>query len=106
VREIYEALKTLAERNERGALITVTSTRGSTPRKAGAKMVILPGGEIVGTIGGGCVEAEIWQEAKEVMKTGEPKLLTYSLTADLAGDSGMICGGVMDMFIEPVGRTS
>lgn len=66
-------------------------------------MLILSNGEVVGTVGGGCVEAEVWQEAKEVLKTGEPKLLTFSLTADLAADSGMICGGIMDMFIEPVG---
>ncbi|MCL5958420.1 MAG: XdhC family protein [Chloroflexi bacterium] len=106
MREIYQALKDLVEKKERGALITVTSTKGSTPRKSGAKMLILPGGEVVGTVGGGCVEAEVWQEAKEVMKTGEPKLVSFSLTADLAADTGMICGGIMDMFIEPVGRAS
>lgn len=102
MREIYQALQGMAERRERGALVTVVGTRGSTPRKAGAKMLILSGGGIVGTIGGGCVEAEVWQESREVMTAGEPKLLTYSLTADLAADTGMICGGVMDMFLEPV----
>ncbi len=103
MREIYQALKGLMDSNGRGALVTVTNTKGSTPRKAGAKMLILSSGEVVGTVGGGCVEAEVWQEAKEVVKTGEPKLLSFSLTADLAADTGMICGGIMDMFIEPVG---
>lgn len=102
MREIYLALKDLVESNGRGALVTVTSTKGSTPRKAGAKMLILSGGEVVGTVGGGCVEAEVWQEARAVMKSGEPRLLSFSLTADLAADTGMICGGIMDMFIEPI----
>ncbi len=101
MKEVYEALKALGERKERGALVTVVRTRGSAPRRAGAKMLVLAGGEIIGTVGGGCVEAEVSQEAQDVLKTGEPKLLSFSLTADLAADTGMICGGTMDMFIEP-----
>lgn len=101
--EIYEALKEMAARKERGVLATVVKTRGSTPQRAGAKMLILASGEIVGTVGGGCVEAEVWQAAREVLKAGEPKLLTFNLTADKAADSGMICGGAMDMFLERVG---
>ncbi len=102
MRELYHALQELVHRGDRGALITVVGTRGSTPRKAGARMLVPAAGEIVGTIGGGCVEAEVWQESQKVMKTGEPRLFTYHLTADLAADTGMICGGIMDMFIEPV----
>lgn len=103
MREVYAALKGMAARNERGALATVVRTRGSTPQRAGAKMLILASGEIVGTVGGGCVEAEVWQAAREVLRAGKPKLLTFNLTADKAADIGMICGGAMDMFIEPVG---
>jgi xanthine dehydrogenase accessory factor len=102
MREVYAALKDMAARNERGALVTVVKTRGSTPQRAGAKMLILASGEIVGTVGGGCVEAEVWLAAREVLTVGEPKFLTINLTADKAADSGMICGGAMDMFIEPV----
>ncbi len=102
MREVYAALKDMVARNERGVLATVVKTRGSTPQRAGAKMLILASGEIVGTVGGGCVEAEVWQAAREVLKVGEPKFLTFNLTADKAADIGMICGGAMDMFIEPV----
>lgn len=101
--DLYRALQEMVDGGERGALATVVACRGSTPRKAGARMLIRSDGEIVGTIGGGCVEAEVWQQAREVQRCGEPRLFSYSLTADLAADSGMICGGVMDLFIEPVG---
>ncbi len=97
--DLYRALQEMVEGGERGALATVVAGKGSTPRKAGARMLVRSGGEIVGTVGGGCVEAEVWQQAREVMNSGEPRLCSYSLTAD----SGMICGGVMDLFIEPVG---
>lgn len=103
MREVLDAIRELAQTGQRAALVTVVGARGSTPRKAGAKMLILATGESIGTIGGGCVEAEVWQEAKYVIKRGEPSLLTFNLTAEMAADSGMICGGAMDMFIEPVG---
>lgn len=96
----------MVARNERGALVTVVRTRGSAPQRSGAKMLILASGKIIGTVGGGCVEAEVWQAGREVLKVGEPKLLTFNLTADKAADIGMICGGAMDMFIEPVGLQS
>jgi len=102
MKEIYRKLAEIAESKSQGALATVVSTKGSAPRKAGAKMLVLPDGSIVGTVGGGYLEAEVRREASVVMKTGGPRLLTYTLTADLAAESGMICGGTMELFVEPV----
>jgi xanthine dehydrogenase accessory factor len=82
-------------------LATVAETRGSTPRKAGAQMLLRPDGTFTGTIGGGCGEAEVWQEAMETMSDGEPRLMCVDLTEPIDGDD-KICGGVMDVFIERV----
>ncbi len=80
---------------------TVARTRGSTPRKAGAKMIVRPDGTFFGTIGGGCGEAEVWQKAMEVLETGEPAVVTVDLTEPLDGED-KICGGVMDVFVERI----
>jgi xanthine dehydrogenase accessory factor len=63
-------------------------------------MVFMSNGEVAGTVGGGCIEAEVWAEAKEVMRTGRPALFCFSLTADEASEEGMVCGGTMDIFID------
>jgi len=80
---------------------TVAATRGSTPRKAGARMAVRPDGSFCGTIGGGCGEAEVWAEAMETMKDGQPRLVTVDLTNPIDGED-KICGGVMDVFVEKV----
>jgi xanthine dehydrogenase accessory factor len=102
MREVFEAIGEAARSGRPAVLATVVATRGSTPRKSGARMLIYATGESAGTIGGGCVEAEVWQAARTAMKGGAPAILEYSLTADLAADSGMICGGFMRLFVEPV----
>jgi xanthine dehydrogenase accessory factor len=91
--EIERALK------DRTPLViaTVAATRGSTPRKPGAKMAVRPDGSFCGTIGGGCGEAEVWQEAMNVLETGRPKLV--DLTESPEGED-KICGGVMEVFVE------
>lgn len=83
------------------ALVTIAGTRGSTPRKAGAKMLVYRDGRTVGTIGGGCGESEVRREALNVIEDQSPRLYRVSLDADTAGAGGMICGGVMEVFIEP-----
>src|SRR4051812_22522671 len=80
---------------------TVAATRGSTPRKPGAKMAIRLDGSFCGTIGGGCGEAEVWQEAMSVHETGRPKLVIVDLTQSPEGED-KICGGVMEVFVERV----
>jgi xanthine dehydrogenase accessory factor len=78
---------------------TVAASRGSTPRKPGAKMAVRPDGSFCGTIGGGCGEAEVWQEAMNVHASGRPKLVTVDLTESPEGED-KICGGVMEVFVE------
>ena len=99
-RDLYRLLNEAVERGERVAVATVAHTRGSTPQRRGAKMVFFENGEIAGTVGGGCIEAEVWATAKETMRTGKSELHHYSLTADEASEEGMVCGGTMDIFIE------
>lgn len=87
---------------EKAALATVIRTKGSTPRKAGSKMIIFPCGKIEGTIGGGCGEAEVIEKGFEVIFTGLPCKHTVDLTKGLLYEDGGICGGIMDVFIEPL----
>ena len=93
----------LSEANERGERVvvaTVAHTRGSTPQQRGAKMVFFENGTTTGTVGGGCIEAEVWAEAREAMRSGTSALHHFSLTAEEASEEGMVCGGTMDIFID------
>ena len=100
--EVYEALTTAAAAGEPVALATVAQTLGSTPRKTGAKMLVREDGSFVGTIGGGCGEAEVWQEAMETLEEGDPRIVTVDLTEPTDGED-KICGGVMRIFVERLG---
>jgi xanthine/CO dehydrogenase XdhC/CoxF family maturation factor len=100
--EIYREIAAAVEREEPVVLATVARTRGSTPRKTGAKMVVRRDGSFFGTIGGGCGEAEVWQEAMAVFDDGRPRIVTVDLTEPTDGDD-KICGGVMDVFVERLG---
>jgi xanthine dehydrogenase accessory factor len=99
--EIYRELAGAIERGEPVVLATVARTRGSTPRKTGAKMVVRKDGTFFGTIGGGCGEAEVWQEAMSVLEDGRARIVTVDLTAPTDGDD-KICGGLMDVFVERI----
>ncbi len=100
--DIYEAVEDYLSRGRGGALATIIKKMGAAPREAGAKMFIGDDGRFFGTVGGGCVEAEVWQAAKNVAKTGKVKLLHYRLDGRIVEDEGMICGGNVDIFLEPV----
>jgi xanthine dehydrogenase accessory factor len=100
--EIYREISAAIEREEPVVLATVARTRGSTPRKTGAKMVVRRDGTFFGTIGGGCGEAEVWQEAMETLDDGQPRIVTVDLTEPTDGED-KICGGVMDVFVERLG---
>ena len=100
-RELFAEIHQAQEAGKPLVLATVAETRGSTPRKAGAQMLLRPDGTFTGTIGGGCGEAEVWQEAMETMSDGEPRLMCVDLTEPIDGDD-KICGGVMDVFIERI----
>ena len=98
--ELYRLIGEANGRGERVVVATVAHTRGSTPQRRGAKMLFFENGNTAGTVGGGCVEAEVWAEAREAMRSGEPALHHFSLTADEASEEGMVCGGTMDIFID------
>ncbi len=101
-REVYEAALVAAESARTTALATVVRVKGSTPRDAGCKMLIGVDGQLVGTIGGGCGEAEVLEAARQVIETGVPRLVRVDLTDDFLSWSPAVCGGVMEVFVEPV----
>jgi len=99
--EIYQELVKVIAKGERAVLATIISSQGSTPRKAGAKMLIKEDGTFVGTVGGGGTEHQLRSKVTEVMKSGQPQIVHF----DLSGRDGalqMICGGQMDVFLEPI----
>lgn len=102
-RDLYRMLNEAGDRGERVVMATVAHTRGSTPQRRGAKMLFFKSGEVAGTVGGGCIEAEVWAAAREAIRTGKSELHHYSLTADEASEEGMVCGGTMDIFVEVIG---
>jgi len=81
-------------------------TRGSTPREVGAKMLIDREGKAVGTIGGGCGEADVWAQAQAVLETGKPQLIEVDLLSDSDEEGGRACGGIMYVHVERVGPGS
>ena len=100
MREIYQRIPELIESSQVGAYCTVVETKGSTPQKPGSKLLILPDLRNVGTLGGGCVEAEARRQAIGLMQGGMPRLLEFQLDSDYGWDDGLICGGNMKIFID------
>ena len=104
--DLYHLIGEANRRGERVAVATVAHTRGSTPQRRGAKMLFFADGRTAGTVGGGCIEAEVWAEAREALRTGHAALHQFKLTADEASEEGMVCGGTMEIFIDVWERTS
>ncbi|MGH9599041.1 MAG: XdhC family protein [Terracidiphilus sp.] len=100
--EIYEEIVKLQREGRRGAVATIVNVRGSIPSFKSAKMLVRDDGSIAGTIGGGCVEAEVWQAARGVIASEKPTTLTFDLNQDPKYDTGLVCGGTLEIFIEPV----
>jgi xanthine dehydrogenase accessory factor len=100
--EVFAALADALQRGEEVALVTITSSTGSTPQRVGAKMLVFADGRTVGTIGGGCYENDAFWKAREAIAARRPQTVKYELTDDFAEESGLICGGQMEVFIEPV----
>ncbi|MBI2677466.1 MAG: XdhC family protein [Candidatus Koribacter versatilis] len=100
--DVYEEIIRLRREGRKGALATIVNVRGSIPSFETAKMLVRADGTIVGTIGGGCVEAEVWQAAKEVMTSEKPRTLRFDLNNDPKYDTGLVCGGTLEVFVEPV----
>lgn len=97
---LYRMIGEAITRGERVISATVAHTRGSTPQRRGARMLFFENGEVAGTVGGGCVEADVWAEAREAFRSGNSGLHHFSLTAEEASEEGMVCGGTMDIFID------
>src|SRR6202020_1501006 len=99
--DIYEQIVQLRREGRRGAVATIVNVRGSIPSFRTAKMLVRDDGSIVGTIGGGCVEADVWQAAREVMESEKPRTLPFDLNQDPKYDTGLVCGGTLEVFVEP-----
>src|SRR2546423_211465 len=99
---VWRAAADLIRHGASGALATVARVRGSTPVPAGTKMLVGQEGRLIGSVGGGCVEADVIGAALDAQRRREPALLKHHLNADLAGDLGLSCGGTVDIFVEPL----
>ena len=99
--EIYRELEELLDRGETVAMATIVRVRGSVPRELGTKMIIHPAGRHIGTVGGGCGEGEVIKAGLQVIETGQPLMVEVDLTEDISMDSLGICGGIMDVYVEP-----
>ena len=100
--EVFAALAEALGRGEEVALVTITNSTGSTPQRVGAKMLVYSDGRTVGTIGGGCYENDAFWKAREAIKARRPLNVKYELNDDFAQETGLVCGGQMEVFIEPV----
>ncbi len=100
--EVFAALGEALSRGEEAALVTIVSSNGSTPQRVGAKMLVFGDGRIVGTVGGGCYEHDAIGKARQVLQTRKATTVKYDLNDDFAEETGLVCGGQMEVFIEPI----
>jgi xanthine dehydrogenase accessory factor len=100
--DLFEEVIKLRREGKRGAMATIVHTNGSIPSFESSRMLVREDGSIAGTIGGGCVEAEVWAAAKDVMQTEAPRKMTFSLNNEANYDNGLICGGTLEIFVEPI----
>lgn len=98
---VYQRLRRFIERGERVALATIVEVKGSVPREVGAQMIVHPLGQHVGTVGGGCGEADVIRAALDVIQTGEPTTVTVRLTEPISMESTGVCGGIFHVYVEP-----
>src|SRR4030081_3337347 len=99
--QFYSALSRSLETEPRVAVATIVRPRGSAPREVGARMLVKPNGDTDGTVGGGCGEAEVWRAAIEVMADEQARMVVVDLTNEIAINTDGVCGGIMDIFVEP-----
>src|SRR5712675_2499089 len=100
--DVYDELICLRKLGQKCAIATIVQVRGSIPSFESAKLLVREDGSMIGTVGGGCVEAEVWNAAREVIETEKPRHLTFSLGQEAAYDNGLICGGQLNIFVEPI----
>jgi xanthine dehydrogenase accessory factor len=102
VKEILPEVERWRQEGEKIVVATVVATRRSAPRPLGASLAISESGKMCGSVSGGCVESDVFENAQDVFESGEPKLLTYGIDDDLAWSVGLPCGGEIDVFVERV----
>lgn len=100
--DLFDEIVRLRQAGQKCALATITQVNGSIPSYESAKMLVREDGSMLGTIGGGCVEAEVWNTAREVIANERPRNLQFSLGQDAALDNGLICGGQLEVFVEAI----
>jgi xanthine dehydrogenase accessory factor len=102
VKEILAEVERWREAGEKVVVATVVATRRSAPRPVGTSLAISESGKMCGSVSGGCVESDVFENAMDVMRSGESKMLSYGITDDMAWSVGLPCGGEIDVFVEPV----
>jgi xanthine dehydrogenase accessory factor len=100
--DLFEEIVKMRRAGQRAALATIVHTNGSIPSYESSRMLVREDGSIAGTIGGGCVEAEVWAAAKEVMQNESPRKMVFNLNNEASYDNGLICGGTLEVFVEPI----
>lgn len=102
MRDILPDIERWRQENEQIALATVVRASGSAPRPVGSKLAVTASGRMAGSVSGGCVEGAVLEIARQVLETGRPRLVHYGISDEMAWDVGLSCGGVIDVFIEPL----
>jgi xanthine/CO dehydrogenase XdhC/CoxF family maturation factor len=102
VKEILEEVERWRESGEKVVVATVVATRRSAPRPVGTSFAVSESGKMCGSVSGGCVESDVYENAREVLETGKPKLLSYGIADEEAWSVGLPCGGEIDVFVERV----
>lgn len=100
--DIFEEIVRVRRQGEKAVLATIINTHGSAPRKEGTKMLVKADGQIIGTVGGGSLEHQVHKQALQLIKGTESQLVHFELTNEDASKEGMVCGGIVDVFIEPI----
>ena len=100
--DLFEEIARLRKAGIKAALATIVNVRGSIPSFESAKLLVREDGSLFGTVGGGCVEAEVWTAARKVIEEEKPRKLTFSLNNDPSYDTGLLCGGTLEIFVEPI----
>lgn len=102
IEDVFKTAIDLLDKREKAALSTIISSKGSLPMSEKSKMLVTPEGTIIGTVGGGCLEADVWTEARRVMDEGKSSIQQFILTEKYAGESGLNCGGIVEILTEPL----
>jgi len=100
--DLFEEILRLRREGKRAVMATIVHTNGSIPSFESSRMLVREDGSIIGTIGGGCVEAEVWSAVKDVLKAEAPRKMVFNLNNEASYDNGLICGGTLEVFVEPI----